>query len=113
MLAMLLAFAAVSLIVAALVIANTFQVLVAQRARTLALLRCVGALTGQVGSSVLIEAAFLGVIASAVGVLVGTGLVAAGLSYLAHNQPDVPVATDLVLTPQAVIIPMLTGIVVT
>jgi len=113
MLAMLLAFAAVSLIVAALVIANTFQVLVAQRTRTLALLRCVGALKGQVRSSVLIEAAFLGVIASAVGVLVGTGLVAAGLSYLAHNQPDVPVATDLVLTPQAVIIPMLTGIVVT
>ena len=113
MLAMLLAFAAVSLIVAALVIANTFQVLVAQRTRTLALLRCVGALKGQVRSSVLIEAAFLGVIASAAGVLVGTGLVAAGLSYLAHNQPDVPVATDLVLTPQAVIIPMLTGIVVT
>lgn len=113
MLALLLAFAAVSLIVAALVIANTFQVLIAQRTRTLALLRCVGALKRQVRSSVLIEAAFLGVLASLAGVAVGIGLVAAGLAFLAHYQPDIPVATDLVLTPAAVLVPVLTGLVVT
>ena len=60
-----LGFAAVSLVVAGLVIANTFQVLVAQRSRTLALLRAIGADTGQVYRSVLLEAAILGAVASA------------------------------------------------
>ena len=59
-----LGFAAVALLVAALVIANTFQVLVAQRTRTLALLRCVGAGKGQLRRSVLLEAAILGSVAS-------------------------------------------------
>ncbi|MFE7507636.1 FtsX-like permease family protein [Promicromonospora sp. NPDC057488] len=74
-----LALAAVSLVVAGLVIANTFQVLVAQRARTLALLRCVGAGTGQIYRCVLLEAALLGVVASAAGIVLGTLLVQAGL----------------------------------
>lgn len=59
--AVVLAFAAVALVVAALVVANTFQVLVAQRTRTLALLRCVGADKRQVRRSVLVEATLLGV----------------------------------------------------
>src|SRR5690606_8469743 len=57
-----LAFAGVALVVAGLVIANTFQVLVAQRSRMLALLRCIGADTGQLYRSVLLEAAILGLI---------------------------------------------------
>lgn len=39
----LLSFGILAMLVAALVIANTFQVLVAQRRRTLALLRTIGA----------------------------------------------------------------------
>ena len=49
----LLSFGVLALFVAALVIANTFQVLVAQRRRTLALLRTIGAKKGQLYTSVL------------------------------------------------------------
>src|SRR5690625_5523684 len=42
LLIVVLAFAVVALFVAGLVITNTFQVLIAQRTRQLALLRCVG-----------------------------------------------------------------------
>ena len=73
----LMAFAAIALFVAAIVIANTFQVLVSQRTRELALLRCVGAGAGQVRRLILGEALLLGLVASAVGV--GIGLAGAGV----------------------------------
>ena len=60
---MLLAFAAVAVLVAGLVIANTFAVLLAQRTRELALLRCVGATRSQVRRGVLGEAAAVGLAA--------------------------------------------------
>ena len=63
----LLAFGAIAVLVAGLVIANTFAVLLAQRTRELALLRCVGAGRGQVGRSVLGEAFAVGLLASVVG----------------------------------------------
>ena len=113
MLALLLAFAAVALIVAALVIANTFQVLVAQRTRTLALLRCVGADRRQIHTSVLTEAAILGVLSSLAGVGVGIALMAVGLRVLAGSDAQIPLSTDLVITPAAVIVPIVTGLVVT
>jgi putative ABC transport system permease protein len=69
----LLAFAIIALFVAGMVIANTFQVLVAQRSRELALLRCIGASTGQVRRLILGEAAIGGAIASVIGVLLGVG----------------------------------------
>ncbi|MBM6699876.1 FtsX-like permease family protein [Bifidobacterium pullorum subsp. saeculare] len=72
----LMAFGVLALLVAALVIANTFQVLVAQRRRTLALLRTIGANTGQLYRSVVLEAATLGVLASLLGVAAGTGIMA-------------------------------------
>lgn len=74
----LLAFAAISLVVAGMVIYNTFTILVAQRTRELALLRCVGAERGQVFRSVLAEAVFMGLVASVLGILGGLG-VSAGL----------------------------------
>lgn len=113
MVAVLLAFAAVALIVAALVIANTFQVLVAQRTRTLALLRCVGADRRQVHASVLTEAAILGVLSSLAGVGAGITLIAVGLQVLAGANTEIPIATELALTPAAVIVPVLTGVLVT
>lgn len=67
----LLGFCVVALVVATIVIANTFQVLVAQRTRELALLRCIGAGTGQVHRLVVGEAVLLGAVASALGVGVG------------------------------------------
>ncbi len=111
--ALLLGFAAIALIVAALVIANTFQVLVAQRTRSLALLRCVGADRRQIHSSVLTEAAILGVLSSVAGVALGVVLMALGLRVLAGADTGLPVSTTLVVTPAAVIVPILTGLVVT
>ncbi|KAB7790100.1 ABC transporter permease [Bifidobacterium leontopitheci] len=72
----LLSFGVLAMVVAALVIANTFQVLVAQRRRTLALLRTIGAKKGQLYASVLLEAGLLGAVASALGVGLGHGLMA-------------------------------------
>lgn len=70
----LLVFAAIALFVSVLVIANTFSILFAQRARDFALLRCVGATRRQVLRSVRVEAVALGIVASLLGLVVGTGL---------------------------------------
>jgi len=70
----LLVFAGISLLVATLLILNTFQILVAQRARELALLRAVGATRRQVRNSVLAEALVVGLAAATLGLAVGYGL---------------------------------------
>jgi putative ABC transport system permease protein len=67
----LLVFAAVSLVVGTFLIINTFSILVAQRSRELALLRALGASRRQVNVSVLVEATFVGLIGSTVGLGVG------------------------------------------
>lgn len=67
----LLMLGAVSLIVAAFVIANTFRILVAQRTRELALLRTVGATRRQVLRGVLAESVAIGLAGSLVGVGAG------------------------------------------
>jgi putative ABC transport system permease protein len=87
--AVLLVFGTVAVVVAGLVIANTFAVLLAQRTRELALLRCVGATARQVRRSVLGEAVLTGLVASAIGVGTGIGL-AAVVSALAEGV-DSPV----------------------
>lgn len=69
------AFALIAVVVAGIVITLTFQVLVVQRTRELALLRCIGAEGGQVRRLVLGEAAIVGLVSSAIGALVGAGLV--------------------------------------
>ncbi|WP_447003565.1 ABC transporter permease [Saccharothrix isguenensis] len=72
--AVLLAFALIALVVAAMVIYNTFTILVAQRTRELALMRCVGASRGQVFRSVLAEALVMGLTASVIGLFGGIGV---------------------------------------
>ena len=108
----LLAFAGIAVFVGAFVIQNTFRITVAQRVRELALLRAIGATGSQVTVLVLIEAAIVAVVASAVGVLAGIGVVelikmamnAAGLGI-----PDGP----LTIQPRTIIISMAVGLVVT
>ncbi len=85
-----LGFAAVALLVAALVISNTFQVLIAQRTRTLALLRCVGADRRQLRRSVLLEAGLLGVAASTAGLVLGVVVGQGALWVLGGMDLDVP-----------------------
>ncbi|WP_275007219.1 ABC transporter permease [Promicromonospora iranensis] len=108
-----LALAAVSLVVAGLVIANTLQVLVAQRSRTLALLRCVGASTGQVYRSVLLEAAILGTVASVAGVVVGSLLVQAGLLVAPSFDLGVPLPRTVDPSAPALLLPLAVGLLVT
>ena len=110
---MILTFAAIALLVAALVIANTFQVLVAQRTRTLALLRCVGADRKQLARSVLLEATMLGLIASVAGILVGTGLVQLALTVAGGMDLGVPLPELVQITVPVVLVPLLVGTVVT
>ncbi|RSX49574.1 ABC transporter permease [Bifidobacterium castoris] len=108
----LLAFGVLALVVAALVIANTFQVLVAQRRRTLALLRTIGATKRQLYVSVLEEAGILGLVSSALGVAVGTGLMA--LASLATKDRSLgSMRLTLVMSWQVIALPILFGVVMT
>ncbi|SED98045.1 putative ABC transport system permease protein [Arthrobacter alpinus] len=107
----LLAFAGVALLVSALVVSNTFSVLVAQRTRELALLRCVGASRNQVRSSVIVEALIVGFTASVLGVLAATGTMALVLSLLSQN-PDFSFAT-LAVPPSAIIAGIVVGTLLT
>ncbi|MEU3455133.1 ABC transporter permease [Micromonospora sp. NPDC006766] len=98
----LLAFAAVAVVVAGFVIANTFAIVLAQRTRRTALLRLVGATRGQVSRATLGEAAVTGLVASAVGVLAGVGL-AVGTGALLSRM-DVPTAGTLVVSARTVLL---------
>ena len=117
-------FASIALLVAGLIIANTFQVLVAQRTRDLALLRAVGAASSQVRNSVLAEALGLGLIGSTIGVLSGMGIAAAALRLVGggavgNPQTDlfgmsgVPLPSTIQVTPAAILAPLLVGTLVT
>jgi putative ABC transport system permease protein len=105
-------FAGISLFVGALVIANTFTILLAQRARALALLRCVGAVRSQVARSVVAEGVLLGAVGSIVGVLLGLGIATGGVALLGHLSPQTPMG-DPSLTLLAVAVPVLLGVAVT
>ncbi|MFV2018262.1 ABC transporter permease [Micromonospora sp. LOL_023] len=106
-----LGFALVALLVGMFLIFNTFNILVAQRARELALLRALGASWGQVTSTVLVEAVVVGVIASTLGLAAGIG-VAAGLQYLAVSALSLP-AGGLIISPVAVAASYLVGVLMT
>ncbi len=95
---MLLLFAGVALVVSALVIANTFSILFAQRLRDLALLRCVGATRRQVLGSVRREAAAVGVLASLTGALVGVGLGYGLLPLIGILAPTTPLVAPALPT---------------
>lgn len=69
----LLALAGAGLVVGAFLIANTFGIVLTQRARELALLRAAGATTRQVLASVLGEAVLVGLTGAAGGTLLGVG----------------------------------------
>ena len=111
--AIVLGFAAVALLVAALVISNTFQVIVAQRTRTLALLRCVGADRSQLRRSVILEALILGLAASVAGLVLGTVVVQVVLMVLAGTGTDVPLPTAVTMTPSVLVAPLVVGTLVT
>ncbi|ADB34720.1 protein of unknown function DUF214 [Kribbella flavida DSM 17836] len=105
-------FAVIALFVACLVIANTFTIVIAQRTREMALLRCVGASRRQVFSSVLAEAAVVGLVASGIGVAVGVALSALGLALSREFDLELP-PIGLHLSPVSIVLPLLLGTVAT
>ncbi|MCC9203443.1 ABC transporter permease [Arthrobacter sp. zg-Y769] len=107
----LLAFAAVALLVCALVVSNTFSVLVAQRTRELALLRCIGAARSQIRRSVIVEALIVGIVASVAGVLAAIALVGGIVAYL-KNIPESGFAT-LAVSPLSVVAGLGVGVALT
>ena len=105
------AFAVIALAVAAMVIVNTFTILVAQRTRTLALARCIGATRKQVRRSVVGEALTAGLIGSAVGTALGIGVTQ--LMLMGLKAAGSPVDASVSVTVMSCIIPLIVGIVVT
>lgn len=106
---MLLAFGAVAAIVAGLVVANTFAILVAQRTRQLALLRTVGATREQVFRTVVVEAAVLGLVASAIGLALGVAAVAATIPFT--QSSEAMRIERLAVTPRDILVPLFIGVV--
>ena len=108
----LLVFAGISLFVSTFIIQNTFRIVVAQRTQELALLRAVGAGGGQVTRMVLTEAALVGLLASAIGLLVGLGLALAVRWLIDRLGVSLPEG-DLVVEPRTLLVAAGVGLVVT
>jgi putative ABC transport system permease protein len=108
----LLALAAAGLVVGAFLIANTFGIVLTQRARELALLRAAGATGRQVFASVLGEALLVGFTGAAAGTAAGIGA-AYGLRGLAQSAglalPDGP----LTVTAGTLVVALAAGVLVT
>ncbi|MEU8263939.1 FtsX-like permease family protein [Micromonospora sp. NPDC048999] len=108
----LLAFAGVSLLVGSFVIWNTFNVLVAQRRREVALLRAVGATAGQVLRGIVTEAVVIGLASAALGVGAGVGLAVGIRGLLKAIGVEVP-TTTAVVAPRTVVAALVVGVGVT
>src|SRR5205823_2450714 len=105
----LLVFAVIALFVGAFIIFNTFQILVSQRTRELALLRALGASPSQVRRSVIVEATVVGVFASVLGLAAGF-VIALGLKVLLKAFGiDLP-STTLQLLPRTIIAAFVVGV---
>ncbi|WP_068154173.1 ABC transporter permease [Rhodococcus phenolicus] len=108
----LLCFVAIAVVVAGLVIANTFAVLLAARTRELALMRCVGVSAKQVRRSVGGEALVVGLVSATLGVLAGCGL--AALVVALARAADVPIPlTSITVGPMTVVAGVVLGTAVT
>jgi putative ABC transport system permease protein len=109
---MLVVFAGVALLVAAFSIHNTFSIVAAQRSRASALLRAIGASRAQVLGGAALEAAMVGVLATALGSAAGIGLGALLTAALSAADVGLPVGT-LVVGSSAVVVPVAVGLGIT
>ena len=106
----LLVFALLALFVGAFIIANTFAMSVRQRMREFALLRAVGASPAQAFGSIVVQAAVIGVVGSAVGILGGFGLVT-GIGAV-FERMDMTLSNRVPLSATTVVVGLLVGTVV-
>ncbi|MEP6758119.1 MAG: FtsX-like permease family protein [Actinomycetota bacterium] len=103
-----LVFGFVALFVGAFIIFNTFNIVVSQRSRELALFRALGARRRQVMTSVLIESAIVGLVASIGGVLLGMLLAKALEALLSGIGLKLP-PTSLVVASRTIVVSLLLG----
>lgn len=108
----LLAFALVAVFVSTFIISNTFNILLGQRVRQLALLRALGASSAQVRFGALLESLVVGVLASVLG-LGGGVLLAIGLRALMNSFGFGLPSFDIILAPRTIVAAILVGIGVT
>ena len=106
----LLTFGILAMFVAATVIANTFQVMVARQRRQLALLRIVGAKRVQIQGSVLIRSAVLGILSSLIGIGAAIGIMVFLEAAKIHMNS---LHFQLSLTPPVILVPLIFGAIVT
>jgi putative ABC transport system permease protein len=107
-------FAWIALGVSVLIIYNTFSIVVAQRVREFALLRALGAQGPQVRHAVWVEAIVVGLVASAIGVVVGVGLFLLLLAVVPILKNITSSGgVGLVISPTSVIEVLIVGLVVT
>jgi putative ABC transport system permease protein len=104
----LLVFAGIAVFVGAFLIFNTFSITVAQRTREHAMLRTLGASSRQVLAAVLLEAALIGMVASAAGVGGGIAFVEALRALFGAFGSDLP-TSGLVLNATTIGIPLAIG----
>ena len=102
-----LVFALIAVFVGAFVIYNSFAIIVAQRTREMALLRAIGARRRQVRRAVVVEAAVVGLLGSAIGFVVGLGL--AALLGAVLQLPE----GALAILPSSLVVAIATGLIVT
>ena len=106
----LLAFAGAAVFVGLFIIFNTYSITVAQRMREFAMLRTLGASRRQVMRSVLLEAAFMGLAASVIGIGFGV-LLAIGLNALFKAVGvDLPTAALTIPIVWSVLLPLAVGL---
>ncbi|MFB6712490.1 MULTISPECIES: ABC transporter permease [unclassified Streptomyces] len=108
----MLGFAGIAFLVGIFLIVNTFSMLVAQRTREIGLMRAIGSSRKQVNRSVLIEALFLGIVGSVLGVGAGIGL-AVGLMKLMGAMGMELSTKDLTIAWTTPVVGLALGILVT
>jgi putative ABC transport system permease protein len=107
------AFAGIAAFVGVFLIYNTFNIIVAQRSRELALLRALGAGWGQVTGTVMLEALVVGGLGATAGLAAGIG-VGAGAEAWLSNQIGIELPSGgIVISPWAVVWSYVVGVVVT
>jgi putative ABC transport system permease protein len=108
----LLAFGGIALLVGAFVIFNTLSITVAQRTRELATLRTLGASRKQVMRSVVVEGFVLGLLASAMGLVVGYGIAKGMIVLVDALGVDLPKGPT-VITGRTILVSMVLGVGIT
>lgn len=103
-------FAAIAMIASGIVIANSFEISLAQRVREIGLLRSVGATTRQVRRLVIAEALIVGIVASAIGVLLAIGMMAVAGKLLWARDGG---STGLEISAITVVVPFILGVLAT